>query len=458
MSDSNENTAQAQVTRRDDVGYGEIRQELCWNTRVPNRFPDAIARAVTVDEVRDAVRFAAEHGLQVSPRGSGHSWVTSALRDKGLMLDLSRLTGITIDPQAMTATVEPGVTGDQLATALAACGLAFPVGHCPGIGLSGYLLGGGIPWNAPTWGPACKSVRAVDVVLASGELVRADADRHADLLWAARGGGAGFPGVITRYELQLYPLPRAMRVSQWLYPMDMLDEVVRWAGAAAEEVAPSGQILSYLRVAPPSMVGVHGGEYMILVQGVAYVDTEAEARKLLSVFDRAPVSHRGKEVARCRPTTFAQLQTDLGELYPEPRRYAVDHMWLGDTNLDELLALTAKHLRTVPSEDSNLLFLLIPAGGDPLPDMAFSKTDRIFFSPNAIWEDARHDAVNLRWVDDVVKDFEPFATGYYVNETDLFRGAHRASGAFAATNWVKLREVVAQYDPNGVFTTFPELS
>lgn len=456
MSDGNE--VQGQVIQRNDVRYGAFREEMCWNSRVPDRFPDAIACAATVDEVWGAVRFAREHGLRVSPRGSGHSWVSSALREEGLLLDLSQLTEITIDPQAMSATVESGVTGDQLATALATYGLAFPVGHCPGIGLSGYLLGGGIPWNAPAWGPACKSVRAVDVVLANGELVRADATRHTDLLWAARGGGAGFPGAITRYELQLYPLPQAIRFSQWLYPMDMLGDVVRWAGAAAEEVAPRGQILSYLRVAPPSMLGVHGGEYMILVQGVAYVDTEDEARAILSVFDRASISRRGKEVTRYQPTTFTKLQADLGELYPEPRRYAVDHMWLGDGNLDELLDLAARHLRTVPSEDSNLLFLLLPAGGVDLPDMAFSKTDRIFFSPNAIWEDARHDAVNLRWVDDVVNDFEPFATGYYVNETDLFRGVHRASGAFADDKWDRLREVATRYDSDGVFSTFPQHS
>jgi FAD/FMN-containing dehydrogenase len=375
------------VVRRTDARYEGLRQEMCWNDRVPDRYPDAIARVASVQEVPAAIRFAREHGWQVSPRGGGHSWVSSALRDGGLLLDLSQLQDISIDPAARVASVQPGVTGDRLAVALAACGLAFPVGHCPGISLSGYLLGGGIPWNAPMWGPACKSVQAVDVATADGELVTANASQHSDLLWAARGGGAGFPGVVTRFELQLYPLPQAMRYSQWLYPMDMLDEVVRWAGAAAQEVAPSGQVLSYLRVAPPSMVDHHGGRFMILVQAVAYVDSATEARDILSVFDRAPVRDRGVEVTRCQPTTFPKLQADLGELYPEPRRYAVDHLWLGDDQLEDLLTMTATHLRTVPSEDTNLLFLLVPQGGEELPDMAFSKTDRIFFSPNAIWED-----------------------------------------------------------------------
>ncbi|MEV7004325.1 hypothetical protein AB0N62_42900 [Streptomyces sp. NPDC093982] len=237
--------------------------------------------------------------------------------------------------------------------------------------------------------------------------------------------------------------------------MELLSDVVRWAGAAAEEIAPRGQVLSYLRVAPPSMVDVHAGQYMILVQAVAFVDSVTDAQDILSVFDRAPIRNHGKEVTRCRPTTIPQLQVSLGELYPEPRRYAVDHMWLGDDRLDDLLALAAKHLRTVPSEDSNLLFLLVPPSGEELPDMAFSRTDRIFFSPNAIWEGSRHDAVNMRWVEDVVKDFEPFATGYYVNETDLFRSSARAAGAFSQESWEKLQSIAENYDPEGLFTSFP---
>ena len=131
------------------------------------------------------------------------------MRDGGLLLDLSRLTAVEVDAEAMTASVQPGCRGDALVAALAEHDRFFPAGHCPGVGLGGYLLQGGYGWNGRVHGPACMSVEAIDVVTAEGEPVRADAQQNSDLLWAARGAGPGFFGVVTRFHLRLQPRARA---------------------------------------------------------------------------------------------------------------------------------------------------------------------------------------------------------------------------------------------------------
>src|SRR5947208_9102264 len=128
----------------------------------------------------------------------------------------------------MTATVGPGVKCNELVAALAPHDLFFPAGHCPGVGLGGYLLQGGYGWNGRVHGPACMSVEAIDVVTADGELVRADGEQHADLFWAARGAGPGFFGVVTRFHLGLQPRPQAMMKSDYVYPIEVLDDVLRW--------------------------------------------------------------------------------------------------------------------------------------------------------------------------------------------------------------------------------------
>ena len=151
-------------------------------------------RAACVEDVQATVRYAARHGLKVSPRGSGHNFSGIALQD-GIVLDLGALDRIAIDAEARIAEVEPAAKNGVLAAALTAHGLAFPVGHCHTVAMSGYLLGGGFGWNSGAWGLACHNVEAVEVVMADGRLIRASAVEHPDVFWAVRGGG---PGVLRR--------------------------------------------------------------------------------------------------------------------------------------------------------------------------------------------------------------------------------------------------------------------
>src|SRR5262249_34521118 len=147
------------------------------------------------------------------------NWCGTPLRNGTLLLDLSGLDGLTIDPTAKSACVQPGVSSRAFGRALAAHELAFPVGHCGSVPMSGYLLSGGLGWDLGAWGPACATLRALEVITAAGTRITATESSHADLLWAARGAGSCFFAVATRFHLDVHPLPVGILTSTYVYPL-----------------------------------------------------------------------------------------------------------------------------------------------------------------------------------------------------------------------------------------------
>jgi FAD/FMN-containing dehydrogenase len=199
------------VIARQHVPYAATRERLLWEAHEPERFPDAIVGATCVEDVQAAVRFARKHGLKVTVRGGGHHGSRVDLPE-GVVIDLSALNHVKIDPVARTAETGPAVTHRDLARALSEHGLALPVGHS--VSLNGCLLGGGFGRNARTSDIACFSV---DVVTADGELRQASESENPDIFWEARGAGPASLGVVTAYRLRL---PRAITTSAWTYDYD----------------------------------------------------------------------------------------------------------------------------------------------------------------------------------------------------------------------------------------------
>ena len=162
------------VVWRGDEDYEPTRRSMLWNGWKPSRFPELIARAVSEEDVVAAVKFARSRRLKIAVRAGGHSWCGSPLREGGMLIDLSQLCELSVDSASRTAALQPGVTSRELASTLAEHELAFPVGHCGHVGLSGFLLSGGLGWNWGAWGPACLSIRGLEVVTADGRLISAD--------------------------------------------------------------------------------------------------------------------------------------------------------------------------------------------------------------------------------------------------------------------------------------------
>jgi FAD/FMN-containing dehydrogenase len=199
-----------------DDGFNEARQ--VWNGLIDRR-PALIARCTGTADVIDAVNFARTHSLLVAVRGGGHNVAGAAVCDGGLMIDLSLMKGIHVDPKRRTARAQGGVTWGELDRETQAFGLAAPGGVVSTTGIAGLTLGGGLGWLRSKYGLACDNLISVDLVTASGELVRASADENSELFWGIRGGGGNF-GIVTSFEYRLYPVGPQVMMCVVMYPAE----------------------------------------------------------------------------------------------------------------------------------------------------------------------------------------------------------------------------------------------
>jgi FAD/FMN-containing dehydrogenase len=446
------------VVTVDDDGYEAMRGSMLWNQLRPDRQPAAIIGVASEADVITAVRFAGERGQKVAIRGGGHSWCGMPLRDGGLLLDLARLDQVSIDPAARTAAVQPAVTGRNLSRHLARHGLAFPVGHCSSVALGGYLLSGGFGWNSGAWGPACLNVRAIEVVTADAKLVRASESEHADLFWAARGAGAGFCGVATRFHLGLHPLPQAVATSTYVYPLARLPELASWLPGLASRLARNVELTTLLTAAPPGGSARAGaGRACVVITATAFVDDAQRAAEALAPLEECPVLPAALIVERPQPTPFEALFDMMDGHFPAQHRYVADTVWSNEPAARVLTAVQGL-LARAPSPRSRLLCVLPPPAPPEAaaPDVALSMTGGVLVACYAVWDKPAGDAVNRAWHRDVMTALEPLAIGHYLGESDIAAAPSRARRSFAPAHWQRLQALRRQYDPDGVFHSWFE--
>ena len=157
------------VITSNETNFMAVRDSMVWNELKPNRVPDVIVSVKNEQDIVEAINFARKNKLQVVVHGGGHSWCGLAIRNGGMTIDLSSLNESSINITERTVIIQPSISNQDLAERLAKYDLAFPIGHCPTVKASGYLLNGGMSWNMSQWGPACLSVEAVEFVLANGK-------------------------------------------------------------------------------------------------------------------------------------------------------------------------------------------------------------------------------------------------------------------------------------------------
>ena len=432
------------MVRRGEAGYETARRAAMANGRLPDRHPVAIARARTEDDVVWAVRYARREGRGVTVRSGGHSWSGAHLADNAVLLDLSELTTLEIDEPSMMATVGPGLRSSALAAALAPRDLFFPTGHCTGPGLGGYLLQGGFGWNSRAVGPACMSVEAIDVVTADGDLLRADANHHEELYWAARGAGPLFFGAVTRFHVRLHPRPPACLLSVHLYPLELLDEVMRWVHAIGPEVPRSMELMTFIR---RDVLG-HPGP-VVMVAGPTLADSEEQARDDLRLLESCPVRSRALEAPAPSlvATDVVRMVQDNEELYPPGWRYAADNMWT-HAPIDDLLPGLRRIAQTLPAAPSHLMWMNWGRPWPQRPDMSFSSEDLIYLAVYGISADPAQDAANVSWVTEQMRAMEPLASGIQLADENL---ANRPARFMAPDRLARLAEIRARWDPEHLF-------
>jgi FAD/FMN-containing dehydrogenase len=434
---------------RGEDGYEQARVGRVFNRRRPERYPAAVLSCDDADDVAAGVRLAAEHGWQVSIRSGGHSWAAWSVRDDTLLLDLAGLNAISFDEATGIATAGPAVRGGaELAPFLAERGRHFPGGHCPSVGIGGFLLQGGQGWNSRSVGWACESVLAVDVVTADGAQVRADASQHSDLFWAARGAGPGFPGVVTRFHLQTYPLFPLFH-DTWTFAIDDGEVLLGWLHELLPKLDRRVEpVVAATRLPDvPLHPGVaHPGGTVLLLHTTVLTGSPDQAAELFAAFDNGPL--QGRELGHVRGATSIEQenQAQAGQ-NPEGYRYAVDCTWT-DAPADRLAPPLLRLWRELDTEHSfSIWYGWAPAR--PLPDMAFSVEGNVYIATYAIYQDPADDEHYRRWVADRTAALD--GTGAYLGDTDF---TQRQDRFLTDANFARLQQVRDSWDPAGRFASY----
>lgn len=427
---------------RHDPGYEAARRGSCWNARLPERYPEIIVQAKDERDVVAAIRLANAKGWKVGVRAGGHSWAGNHLRDGGMLLDVSRLDDVTIDPDGMRASAGPGCTGDALDKLLAKRKLFFPKGHCRGIGLGGFLLQGGFGWNSRAVGLACENVIGIDYVGADGVLRHAGASENEEMLWAARGAGPGFFGIVTAFHLKLHPRPPVMGVKLAFYPVSRLEALLRWAELVAADVPSSIELMLAVSRTTPFIRGAG-----VAVIAPVFADSFAAARRDLGFMKSRPA---GARVAMpLLPMRLSWMAAAVMGHYPDRHNYAVDNMWAG-ARIDDLLPGLRTIAGALPTPLSHMLLVnWSPAG--PRTDMAYSLDDRFYIALYGVWNEAKDDEAASSWATDGMRLMAPFASGLALADENL---GMRPGKVLADANMARLDALRARHDPDGRFHSY----
>lgn len=434
---------------RGDPGFEQAAVGRVFNGRRPaDRRPEAVLLAADEADVQAGVRYAAERGWQVAVRSGGHSWAAWSLRNGTLLIDLAALNGIRYDEGTEIVSAGPAVRGgDELSPFLEERGRFFGGGHCPSVGIGGFLLQGGQGWNARGWGWAAEQVAAVEVVTADGKLVLADADSNADLYWAARGAGPTFPGVVTRFHLRTRALHRFLASTVQVYPVELFEEVLVWLYSVHADVAPTVEIVA-VSMTPPGTAD-DPPERVFLVSALAFVADEEEAEAALAPFRTSPVLDRALAVVDAAPTTLAAQRADQVRANPEHARYLVDNAWV-DGEPREIAAALRPLFVDLPTPASfTIWFSMAPLR--PLPDMAFSLQTDAYVASYGIAGETGQDEPIGRWLTDTWRAAQPVTVGQYLGDSDM---THRQLRVLGDPQWRRLQQVLDDRDPEGRFVRY----
>lgn len=445
MVDELRRSLRGEVLGRDHADYDGTRR--VWNGLI-DRHPAVIACCTDVADVVEAVRIARRFRPVVSVRGGGHQVAGSGVCDDGLVIDLSAMTAVQVDATRRTARVEAGARWRDVDRATQVHGLATTGGEVSATGVAGLTLGGGLGVMMRTHGLSCDNLRSVQLVTADGMVRTASPDEHADLFWAARGGGRGI-GVVTSLEFELHPLGPDVAGALVMYPYEDARSVLRaWrdaAGSAPDTISPEIGLWSIppLPDVPPEL---HGAP-VVLVAGV-FIGPASEAAPVL-----APLQNLGTPLADMTSTMpYVESQCALDDLFPDGGRYYwKSHMV--DELSDGLIDALVEADRARPTPES-VIFIRTLGGaiarvGEDETAWAH-RSARFNISIDGSWHDASLDTTAIDWVRSTWTTLEPLSNGgVYLNFAGFIDDTEPA--ATVGHHQSRLDEIRSAYDPDGVF-------
>lgn len=422
---------------REDSDYDGCRR--IWNGMIDRR-PAIIARCMTPNDVRMAVKLARAERIPISIRGGGHGVAGNAVCDGGIMIDLSAMKGIRVDAQTRLAVAEPGVLWGEFDRATQAQGLATTGGQVSHTGIAGLTLGGGIGYLMGKHGAVCDNLLSLDVVTADGECVVASEEQNPDLFWAMRGAGANF-GIVTSFQYRVHPLSEVF-AGMLLYPRDQAADVIGFhreflKGSPDELDTTVGFLNSPDGVPLVAIVAVYAGEI-------------ADGERVLQ-----PLRRFGRPIADLiRPMSYVEVQSMLDTAVPVGHRY----YWKSNFVLDLQPGLVAKlqeGANTMPSPLSMILIFEMKGEIQRVPKgaMAFDHRDVNFeMSIIAHWTESTADSENTQWAREVWTAAQPYVSAaVYTNHMTADETIDRVRDGYGKAKYEKLAVLKTKYDPDNFF-------
>ncbi|WP_170476189.1 FAD-binding oxidoreductase [Ruegeria arenilitoris] len=425
--------------------YDEAR--ITWNSMF-ERFPGFVVRALGASDVQNAVNFVRDAGLAISVRSGGHQIAGHAVADDTVMLDLSHMRSVHVDPISKTARVAPGAVLGDVDRETQAHGLIVPTGINSTTGIAGLTLGGGFGWTTRKFGMTIDNLLSAEVVTADGAIVTASPNSHPDLFWAIRGGGGNF-GVVTSFEFQLHDLGPEVLSGLIVHPIEKAPELMVEYAKIADTSPDELTVWSVMRKAPPLPFlpeEWHGRE--VLIFAACYSGGIEEGEKAV-----AALRALGDPIADViSPHRFTDWQSAFDPLLtPGARNYWKSHDF--DSLSPEAIEGLLSGISQLP--DPACEVFIAHVGGAMARVGADStaypqRSAHFIMNVHTRWEDPQKDTECIQWARDLYDRMQPHSTGSaYVNfmpedEADHMAGAYGHNGE-------RLAKVKAKYDPGNLF-------
>jgi FAD/FMN-containing dehydrogenase len=413
-----------------------------------DRHPALIVRAEDEIDVIAAVDYARETGAPIAVRSGGHGFAGHGMVDDGIVVDLSGMKSMRIDPVRRTARVQPGLTWGEYAEQAQEYGLATTSGDVHSVGVGGLTVGGGVGWMVRKYGLTIDHLRSVDIVTADGKLLRASADEHPDLFWAVRGGGGNF-GVITSLEFDLKPAGTILGGGVF-YPATDAATIIRAATDYAVSAPDELTVMVFVLHAPPLpfIPEDRVGELSVLV-AFCYAGDLDEGERVV-----APLRTLAEPIVDAvMPMPYPGMFDLTRDLAKPGRRAALRSMYLRSLE-DDAIETIISHMEQGATPYSNFVQLRILGGAMarvPAEATAFGHRDKPYMLlVISEWDNPADDGQHQRWTTKFYEELRPHAAGVYVNFVQN-EGEARVREAYQPAVYERLAVVKAQYDPTNLF-------
>jgi FAD/FMN-containing dehydrogenase len=428
-----------------DRRYDTVRR--VWNAMIDKR-PDVIARPRDTAGVAALVRFARDLDLPVAVRCGGHSVAGKSVCDGGLLIDLSLMKGVRVDPVRRTAHANAGVLWGEYDQATQAFGLATPGGRVTTTGIGGFTLGGGYGWLSPKYGLACDNLISAEVVTADGRLLIASSAENEDLLWGLRGGGGNF-GVVTSYGFRLHRVGPKIVGGMLVHPLERASEVLRayrdYVDDAPEELATA---FAFLTAPPRPFIPEHLQGRTVLGIVVFHGGEPGEAERVVR-----PLQRIGPPAVDLVGTmSYTDFQALLDPQAPPGWRWYTTGEYLSALT-DEAIDVLTAHAPQGLAVLSQIIVFRHGGAVNRIPDAetAFRHREAAYLlHPLAAWLTPEDDDRHIAWLRDLIRDMEPFKTGGIYLNFSPDEDKSVPSG-FDAKTHAKLVALKDKFDPTNMF-------